>query len=119
MKRLFFLLIPALFLLTACGDDKDALPPEGVLSEDEMVAVMVDIQLIEGAYHKRVIKSKNTRKDALDGYVMVYDKYNITQAQFDSSYSWYLDDPHRMDKVLERVLQELSEMQAKQQAELE
>ena len=118
MKRLLLLALP-LMLLAACGGEEESAPPAGVLSEDDMVAVMVDIQLIEGAYHKRVIKSKNTRKDALDGYVKVYDKYNISQAQFDSSYSWYLHDPKRMDAVLERVLQELSEMQAKAQAEIE
>ena len=53
MTRYLFLLI-ALFLLSACGEDGPVLPPENVLNEDQMVEVMLDIQLIEGAYHLEV-----------------------------------------------------------------
>lgn len=118
MKYLLLFLLPVV-LLTACGEEGPVLPPDNVLNEDAMVEVMLDLQLIEGAYHKRVIKADNTRASALDAYVQVYQKHSISQAEFDSSYSWYLDDPERMEKVLDRVMEELSKMQAEKQAELD
>ena len=110
--------MPALLLL-ACSEEVKTPPPPNVLAEGKMVEVLVDIQLIEGAYHKRIIKAENTRKAALDGYVQVFEKYDISQAQFDSSYTWYLDAPKRMDHLLELVMNELSKMKAQKEAELD
>lgn len=110
----FFLLVLGVLLAAGCGSEEAELAPAGVLPHDSMVAIIVDIQLIEGAYQKRVIKSDNAREKALNGYVQTFQKHGITQARFDSSYSWYLDKPERMHKVMQDVGNSLSMLQAKE-----
>lgn len=62
--------------------------PSGILSEKDMQKVMTDIYLAEAmiGINNETYKS-DTMKQAL--YESVFRKYNITQAEYDSSIVWY------------------------------
>lgn len=81
--------------------------PEGLLSQDEMVAVLTDIHLIEGARTGLVIMG-----DSVGGvnehYKAFFEKHNVTQAQYDSSFVYYSKNPKIFDKIYERVIENLS-----------
>ena len=62
--------------------------PDDILSEKKMQAVQVDMQLAEAMINlDSKAFSDNARKEAL--YQSIFRKYDITQAEYDSSLIWY------------------------------
>ena len=90
-------------LLAACSK-----VPDGILSEKKMQAVQVDMQLAEAMINlDSKAFSDNARKEAL--YQSIFRKYDITQAEYDSSLIWYGRHLDIYMKVYDRVLAELSQ----------
>jgi len=54
-------------LLFSCGEDPISVPPE-MLSEEKMVAILTDFHIIEGAYHKRLIKKQGKKQFTAELY---------------------------------------------------
>ncbi len=92
-------------LLVACSK-----VPDGILSEKKMQAVQVDMQLAEAMINLDSKEfSDNARKEAL--YQSIFRKYDITQAEYDSSLIWYGRHLDIYMKVYDRVLADLNERQ--------
>ena len=92
-------------LLVACSK-----VPDGILSEKKMQAVQVDMQLAEAMINLDSKEfSDNARKEAL--YQSIFRKYDITQAEYDSSLVWYGRHLDIYMKVYDRVLADLNERQ--------
>lgn len=100
-------MLPLLFLFASCKESGVIPQPEGLLSQDEMVAVLTDIHLIEGARTGLVIMG-----DSVGGvnehYKAFFEKHNVTQSQYDSSFVYYSKNPIIFDKIYERVIENLS-----------
>lgn len=92
-------------LLFACSK-----VPDEILSEKEMQAVQVDMQLAEAIIS---LNSKdfpdNAHKEAL--YQSIFRKYGITEAEYDSSLVWYGRHLDIYMKVYDRVLADLNKRQ--------
>lgn len=92
-------------LLFACSK-----VPDEILSEKEMQAVQVDMQLAEAIIS---LNSKdfpdNAHKEAL--YQSIFRKYDITEAEYDSSLVWYGRHLDIYMKVYDRVLADLNKRQ--------
>lgn len=92
-------------LLFACSK-----VPDEILSEKEMQAVQVDMQLAEAIIN---LNSKdfpdNAHKEAL--YQSIFRKYGITEAEYDSSLVWYGRHLDIYMKVYDRVLADLNKRQ--------
>ena len=92
-------------LLAACSK-----VPDGILSEKKMQAVQVDMQLAEAMINlDSKAFSDNARKEAL--YQSIFRKYDITQAEYDSSLIWYGRHLDIYMKVYDRVLADLNKRQ--------
>lgn len=92
-------------LLVACSKT-----PEGVLSEKQMQAVQVDMQLAEafiGMNNKDF--PDNAHKEAL--YKSVFRKHGITEALYDSSLVWYGQNLDIYMAVYDRILADLDKQQ--------
>ncbi len=103
MKRI---LLPFLFsiILVSCGQDGT---PSGVLSEDEMVNVLIDIQLTEGMvsalpipYDSSQVLYSLMEKD-------LFIKHGVEDSIFFKSMIFYLEDAGKMDKIYSRVIDSL------------
>lgn len=89
----------------------------GIIPRDSMVNLMLEIQLVESYRNLRYIQGTG---DSLHTawvrnlYDEVFDRYNISAARFDSSFSFYQQqDPAILDamyvEVNEKLSQQLSE----------
>ena len=95
------------FLLYSCKDQKVVIP-DNVLSQDQMVEVIKDIQLLE-AVHKDMGLFGMQKKHVTDtSYVIVFNKYNIKPSDFDSSYHFYTLHPKLFTEIMERVEADLN-----------
>lgn len=81
--------------------------PGDVLSEKEMQAVLVDMQLAEAMISNNYEVYRNdTVKAAL--YTSVFNKHGITEADYDSSLIWYGRNIDIYMEVYDRALNDLS-----------
>lgn len=101
LRRYGFALLAAA-LLVSCSK-----VPGGILTEKEMKAVMVDMQLAEAMISTDYKKySDDAEKEAL--YQSVFRKHKIDQAVYDSSLVWYGRNLDVYMQVYDLVLAELN-----------
>ncbi len=80
--------------------------PRGVLSSSEMRDVLYDLHRADGAI--QVAGYNYSHDQEVAGYYKnVLDKHGITQAEFDSSLTWYTNNPQMFNKIYPRVLERL------------
>jgi hypothetical protein len=103
----------------SCGK-KEVSIPSGVFSLEEMVPVLVDIHVIEGARNgSLILGDTNTIEDY---YSKVYEKHGILEADFKKSFQFYSENPALFVPIFERVLDSLKiqgELLAKRGVELD
>lgn len=108
----YFLLLTFYFLLLfSCGnpEEKKVVIPAEVLPKEKMAEVITDIHLAEAEANLRTLPdSVSTEKLS---FQKIFDKNKITKAQYDTSLSFYINNPQLLDSVYEKVLNELSKMQ--------
>lgn len=86
--------------------------PEHQLSKKQMVDILTDVYLAEGAitYH-RMNKTLTEEKSA--GYFkLIFDEHHITHRILKDNLRYYNASPEEMEKIMEDVLANLSKLQA-------
>lgn len=99
------LVILACILLSACSSNER---PEGILSEEEMIPILLDVYLGEGRLSSMNLKRDSALKvfEVLEG--RVFEKYNTTDSIYRTSIVYYYDHPKEMEKIYEVVLDSLN-----------
>lgn len=104
MKRI----VTALIFLSILGACQQNSAPAGILSEDEMVKVLIDIQLTEGIvsaipipYDSSQVLYSLMEKD-------VFSKHGVQDSVFTKSMLFYLEDAKKMDRIYGRVIDSLT-----------
>ena len=93
-NRVLYLLL--LILLSGC-----TMRPWGVLSHDDMVAVLLDVHVAESAM--KVIDTSAKRIEKQEYYNTVFAKHGTTKAQFDNSLDWYARHPKLLVEIYDDV----------------
>lgn len=111
MKQLCYILLSLALVagFTAC--DK---APSGIIKESKMEDLLIDIYKAQ-AYidnHPEEFDSDSSRQAMKQA---VYNKYHITQADYDTSLVWYAHNIEVYDKVYKKVIDRLSNEQKKLQ----
>ena len=110
--RIFLMTVLA-FLIFACSFSS---VPKGILTEDEIIPVLVEIHLAESIFTARY-SMQVTRPNYLeDLYLSVLKKYNLDQKTFEKSVLYYGKHPDKYKPVYDEVLNRLLEMNAKSRA---
>lgn len=104
MKRILIRCFCFLFLVACDSGNK----PEGLLSEDKMVEVLIDIHMTEGitsaipvAYDSSKVLYNLLEKD-------VFLKHGVEDSVFTQSMLYYLRDPGAMEEIYSRVVDSLT-----------
>ncbi len=98
-----------LVVAVGCIDHAVALP-EGYLTQEEMIPIMVDIHLVEGARSGKLVLGDTN--DLSDYYARIYQKYGISEKEFKESFYWYTQHPEELNKVYEASIEQLSILEA-------
>lgn len=105
-KVLYVLL---LILLSGCG-----MRPWGVLSRNEMVAVLLDVHVAEAAM--KVVDTSAKRIEKQEYYNIIFEKHNTTKEQFDKSLDWYARHPKVLVEIYDDVKKEAERLQERVEA---
>lgn len=109
MKSIFAILL--VVLLSSCRSDKKQEIPADVLSSEKFTSVMIDVQLLEAMRAQGV--EMISPEDGIDGeYGQIFSKHHISESEFRTSYKFYRENPEKMEKVFEQVLDSLSKLDA-------
>ena len=104
MRHLFLFAILGLFCFCAGSYPE----PQDLLTEDKMVAILLDINIAEGGMKARYVLGDSAKALAPYLYDHIYDKHGVSRDQFDRNLDYYLHQPGKMDKIYEQVITELS-----------
>ena len=102
-------------LIVSCSEKPDRTKHEGLLSEEKMVELLTEIQLIEGAVSKKLLDRIDAKKESPLYYQKAFEKHNVTENQFELSVRYYTDNPEDLQGIYEDVLIELSKIKAELQ----
>ncbi len=108
MKRILAL---ALVLIFHVGCSRDS-PPSGILSEDEMVNVLIDIQLTEGIVSSLPVAYDSSRVLYSLMERDVFVKHAVEDSVFTQSMLYYLEDADKMNRIYTRIIDSLTVDQA-------
>ena len=103
MKHLFVILVFVFFC--SCGRNS---APAGLLSEDQLINVLIDIHLAEGYVTTFPIHYDSSRMLYPLLEKEVFAKHQVEDSVFKSSLEFYMRDAKHMDKIYARIIDSLS-----------
>ena len=118
MKR--FLFITLLFVLvSACAHKDKGFMPERLFSEQEMIDIMTDVQIIEADINYRKTQDreadnafKDYRQLTQSYYDQLFEHYGITDSIFSQNVRYYTEQPELLEKIMDSVFRRLTRMQS-------
>lgn len=112
--NLIKLFIVSVLFFSSCKptSEENEVVPETVLSEDQLVKVLTDAYLAEGASGVNVKNVPGEKFDSAYVFNPISDN-RIDKAVFDSSMAYYTRHPKKLKLIYDKILDRLSVIQAK------
>lgn len=114
MQKIFSLVLISLLLSSCYHENKqEVVVPDNLLSEDELVLIMTDLQLAEGVITYSRLQKLSRNNDFKDSiYNLVFKNYEISLEELADNFNYYNSDPQNMELLYEKVLSNLSKLQS-------
>ena len=119
MKRLSIIIL-CFVLATACSRKDKGFKPDRLLTEQEMITIMTDVQVIEADinYQKQQERERDPNdtmpvvpKDYLKMsrfyYDQLFEHYGITDSIFSQNMQYYTERPEVLERIMDSVTQRL------------
>ncbi len=87
--------------------------PEKLLSKKEMISVMIDFRLTEGAIRHMISSGNNPSFVTLHFYKHALDQNKITMEVFEQNMRYYAAKPEEIDEIYSAVVDSLALLQSK------
>jgi hypothetical protein len=97
-------------LLLGCAREKR---PKGILNEEEMVKVLIDIHLTEGFVQALPIPYDSSKKLYPILENEIFEKHNISDSLYLQSLQYYLRDAIKMEELYARTIDSLTLIEKK------
>ena len=107
-------------LVTACGNKNKSFMPERLLTEQEMIDVMTDVQIIEADINYKKdqerdqneedsvrIVPKDYAKMTKEYYDQLFEHYALTDSIFVQNMRYYTERPEVLERIMDSVTQRL------------
>ncbi len=119
VKNYFLILILIPFLSTGCYHENVSKIeiPEVLLSADQMVLVMTDVHLVEGALNYHRVKRLEYKDYKSAYYSKILQEHGINAVQLRENIDYYNSNPKQMEDIYERVLSNLVKLETEMKIE--
>lgn len=116
MKKsyLWLLLIPIMMLAAGCHKKQVQKKPDNLISRNTMVKILADCYVIESIVSFNPADTLNRYQSTKAYYKELFNRYQITREQFNTSLQYYMGDEDQSSKILS----EASELVAKKKKEM-
>ena len=90
----------------ACGGQEEQ--PDDVLSKEQMVAVMIDVQIAQTRVNNLRLKNDSAQKayDYYQSYLL--EEHTVSDSSFYTSLQYYLNRPDELNDIHEAILDSLN-----------
>lgn len=106
----FLILFLLLTAFAACK--QEAKKPAGMLTEAELVEVLVAFHMAEARAEVMLIPRDSIRPLLDSRYQEIFEELKIDSARFNVSFAFYEQNPTQMDSLYQKVIDELVEREA-------
>jgi len=104
MKKILFI---GLFLLTfSCV--KKPTPPDGIMSQQEMIDLLIDLHIIEAKISMSRIPNDSIKLFFDEVEDSLYHKHHVTDSIYKMSYQYYLENIDLMEEIYSAVVDSMS-----------
>jgi len=113
MKKLSYSVLAIMIMFAACApsnNEDELVIPQEILQPDEMVDVLTDMQLAEGALLLKRSHGQPYKKDQERYFNLVFEKHGITQEYFEESLSFYKNHLYKLDEIYNKVIKNLESL---------
>ncbi len=83
----------------------------GLVPRDTFVQVLTEVHLIEGVKKQRLMRNDDEGAIVLQHYAELFDRFDIDEERFKTTYQWWYQHPEEMDGLLEEVGERLADME--------
>ena len=113
LNRSLILVVVLFFVSCSVKKQEQVEVPSDLLQEDSMVALLVDINIMEASMNLMMVENRtdSTRQDTAV-WEDILQKHRLTAQQYEKNIAFYAQHPELLDKVYGEVLNELSKKQA-------
>ena len=108
-----YLIIFTIAFFFACSGNK---APKGILSEEQMTPVLVELHLADAIFAQRYALAITRENYQEDLYLSILKKYKLDQKVFENSVLYYGKHPDQYRPIYDEVLNRLNEMNVKSRA---
>ena len=115
MKHIFLVLI-SISIISCSEEDKI---PDYLVEKDKFVEILTDFEMAEAIVRLGYNRTKDTLIYNDSIYSSVFRKHEISEAIFDSNFTYYSDRPQEFEEIFEEVITNLSKRSAKIQGKKE
>ncbi len=113
VKTITWLSAALLFFTFSCQNKDKVIP------RDEIVPVLVDIHLLDGAIQRSKYSSEINPPDTIGVYDYVLKEHGYTREQLDSSMNYYTRRPRTFERIYQEVVARLNRMETRVKEEKE
>ena len=106
-KIVFFIIVVLSF--SSCTSEDEKLP-EGILEEEQLVELLIEVELSQAFIKLNVAKLDSINQDVF--YQNVFEEHQVSIEQFNASLEYYAIYPEVLEDIYVRVIDRLSERQA-------
>lgn len=103
-----WLIVFGLLMWVSCGGEE---VPEGILSEDEMVPILLEVYVAEGKVNELRVKRDSALVVFEEYETRILDKYALTDSLYTNSLRYYFEHPLKLESIYETVLDSLNLME--------
>lgn len=111
MKRY---LVYLFFSFSIFGCSNDEVIPEGIVVQDKMIEILIDMELAQAKIKFVMANENNGLKDNYHYFNEVFNKHQISREEFNTNLEYYCSQPLVMQDLYVEVIERLSEQQANQ-----
>jgi len=106
----FYTIILLLLVLAGCYHDapQESFDMSKVISQDSMVSLLTDLQLVDGTVNLRAKEGKPMADYASAYFQKMLDKHAVSKDEFNESIRYYSFYIEKMDEIYEQVIINLS-----------
>lgn len=117
LRNLFLILITITAIATGCKTGNKPEKPTPFLKPEKLATVLTDMYLSDGLLNIPKVREDFFMKDTISAYLDVLGGYGLTRDQFEANLDYYfVKEPKKFQSVYDRVLANLSNMQAENSA---
>jgi len=106
-------------LVVSCGHKDKGFMPERLLTQEEMIDIMTDVQIIEADINYQKAQEREAEEAPKDYkgltrsyYDQLFEHYGITDSIFSQNMRYYTERPDQLERIMDSVTQRLLRQQS-------